>query len=121
MALAAPGLAQDTTGVGGLRGTVVKESTHSPLAGASVCTKLPSPRCSVTDSQGRFQISGLRPGNLELEVCPPHASAQSVAGVEVRAGVEVAIELTLPTSLAMPAVRQSVEVTASAALVPEPL
>ncbi|MGA9671673.1 MAG: TonB-dependent receptor [Terracidiphilus sp.] len=112
-------MAQDTTGVGGVRGTVVKELGRIPLVGVSVCAQPTVPRCGVTDSQGRFQIEGLRPGSYKLEARFPGTSASLSANVELRAGVDAAIELTLPDSMVLPTVHQSIEVNSSDSLLPE--
>ncbi len=108
--------AQDTTGVGSLHGTVLEESTGAALPGAAVCLQAPQQRCGITSAEGRFRITDIRPGMYSLEIRPHGTSGKVTASVEIRAGIDAAVELLVP---ALGTVSQSVEVRASASAAPE--
>ena len=100
-----PAKAQDTTGVGAVKGTAT-DGQARPVADVAVCLPVLS-RCVVTDSRGEFAIPEVRPGRYGLEVLAPSAAPQT-ADVEVRAGRETLIEVVIPDA----AVRETVTVTA---------
>ena len=106
--LPAAARAQDTAGVGAIRGTVAGPAGE-PAADAAVCVRTLD-RCTVTDASGRFLLNDLRTGLYELEVVGP-LPAPLITAVDVRAGRETLIEVTLP---AVGAVRETVTVTAAA-------
>jgi hypothetical protein len=99
---------QDTTGTGTLTGTVSE-------AGAEVCLEATG-RCVTADGTGTFRLGDLRAGTYTLVVTAPGRPAVKTEGVEVRAGLESRVELTLP---ALEAVRQSVTVTEPVFAMPE--
>ena len=86
--------AQDTTGVGSLSGVVV-DAAGAPAAFATVCLA-GTTQCVVTDVRGAFRLLNLRSGEYALEVTPPAETALPVGRVEVRAGVDQRLEITLP-------------------------
>ena len=99
-------MAQDTAGVGAIRG-LVASSAGEPVADVAVCAR-PFDRCTVTNANGRFLLSDLRAGVYELEVLGP-SSARLTTSVDVRAGRETVVEVTLPEA---DAIRETVTVTA---------
>jgi hypothetical protein len=105
--------AQDTTGVGSLAGTVTLGG--QPVANARVCVA-DSERCSVTSTDGSFQLTGLRTGSYQLTVTRPSAPAFTSDPVEVRAGLAGQVNIAIP---ALDAVQQTVTVTESVFLPPE--
>ena len=106
--------AQDTTGVGAIRGVVVN-ATGQPAEGVRVCA-LDSDACAVSDARGVFQIRELRAGQYRLEVLPREGLPFTSDPVDVRAGLEGTVEITLPT---VQDVQQTVTVTAPAFRAPE--
>lgn len=108
------GLAQDTTGVGGIQGKVTAPDA-SPSASVKVCV-LALDRCATTDADGRFRIADLRAGDYQLELTPPGGAATLSDVVQVRAGLEGSVEITLDT---LDAVRQSITVSESVFVAPE--
>ena len=86
--------AQDTTGVGSLSGSVV-DAAGTPAAFATVCLA-GTTQCVVTDERGAFRLPNLRSGEYALEVTTPGETAMPVGRVEVRAGVDQRLEITLP-------------------------
>jgi hypothetical protein len=98
--------AQDTAGVGVIRGTVLGADAK-PAADVAACIPALA-RCEVSDSEGRFVLNDLRRGTYDLEIAPP-ASPPLPARVEVRAGRDAVVEVTLPAS---EVVNETVVVTA---------
>src|SRR5688500_2361953 len=86
--------AQDTTGVGAMVG-VVRADVGGPAAGVRVCA-LDTPQCVTTDPAGAFRISDLRSGPYKLEILPATGLPFTTDVIEVRAGVEVRVDVTLP-------------------------
>ena len=109
-----PVSAQDTTGAGAITGTVVG-ADRTPIADARVCA-LGTNICVQTDQAGRFRIDGLRAGDYALEIIAGLGAPVTTEPVQVRAGLNGTIDVTLP---AVGRVEQSVTVTASAFRVPE--
>ena len=107
-------VAQDTTGVGGLSGTVVEEGTATP-AKARICI-VTLDRCADSDAQGAFRLPDLRSGVYEIEVTAPGRPAIRRTGIEVRAGLDGRVEITLPR---LESQRQEVTVTESVFIAPE--
>ena len=112
--LAAPASAQDTTGAGAISGVVVN-ATGQPAEGVRVCA-LDSNACAVSDVRGVFHIRELRAGQYRLEVLPRDGLPFTSEPVDVRAGLEGTVEITLPT---VEDVQQTVTVTAPAFRAPE--
>ena len=104
---------QDTTGVGALSGTVQSSDKQSVMA-AELCITS-SNNCVKSDSQGRFRFTGLRPGTYTLDVKGPKVQLKSNP-IQVAAGVESRVEITLPS---IEASTQSLTVTESALVAPE--
>jgi len=110
---ALPVAAQDTAGVGTVRGTV--EGEDGPAADVAVCVASTA-QCAVSDARGRFVLDGVRPGVYQLEVIAPGRQVLISQDVEVRAGLEAVIEVALPDGGAF---EETVVVTAPAFAFPE--
>lgn len=106
--------AQDTTGVGALTG-IVADAEGRAAPGVRVCA-LDTASCATTDPRGSFRIGELRAGPYRLEVLPPDGLPVISDAIEVRAGVDSAVEISLPR---FESLRQSVTVTAPAFRAPE--
>jgi outer membrane receptor for ferrienterochelin and colicin len=106
--------AQDTTGVGAVSGTV-RDAQGQAAAGIQTCVA-DSSRCATTGSDGRFRITELRTGDYALTIAVPGQTAKLSAKVEVRAGVEALVEVTLP---ALGSAQDTVTVSAQAFIEPE--
>jgi hypothetical protein len=100
--------AQDTTGVGAIRG-VVQTSAQLAAQDVAVCLAELS-RCVVTDSTGTFRISDVRAGRYRLEVIPAGQPPLD-STIEVRAGLETTVEVALPDT---GAIAETVTVSAPA-------
>jgi TonB-dependent receptor-like protein/carboxypeptidase family protein len=109
-----PGSAQDTTAVGAIRGVVVN-AAGQPAEGVRVCA-LDTTSCSISDARGVFRIGELRAGGYRLEVLPLEGLPFTSDAVDVRAGLDSTVEITLPTAEAF---QQTVTVTAPAFRAPE--
>ena len=107
--------AQDTTGVGVISGTVVTMG-GAPAPEVAVCVPVVS-RCAVTDAAGRFNISDLRAGTYDIEIVAP-PSPTLTSRVEVRAGRDAVVAVTLPGAAAT---QETVTVTAPRFVAPEEL
>src|SRR6187402_1808234 len=94
MALAAPAFAQNTAGVGTVSGTVVN-AAGAPALAVTVCL-FPSMRCALTDDRGHFRLADVRPGAYPSELTPPGGSRIGRGTVDVRAGLETQLALSLP-------------------------
>jgi hypothetical protein len=105
----ASAVAQDTGGVGSVSGTVVSAAGAPELA-VTVCLA-GTTRCALTDERGHFRLSDVRPGQYEIELTPPGRPRVPGPKVEVRAGLDTVVALTLP---APTEVRENVTVTMSA-------
>jgi len=106
-------LAQDTTGVGSLSGTVLSSPANQPLSKVKVCV---NERCSTSDDKGLFRISDLRAGLYQLVATPAGQPALPGAQVDIRAGVEVKVDVVVP---AVEAVQQTLTVSEAAFVAPE--
>lgn len=107
-------LAQDTTGVGAIAGVVVT-ADGKPAEGARVCA-LDTAACVTTGADGRFRLVDLRAGAYRLEILPTEGLPITSDFVDVRAGLDGAVEVTLP---ALDALEQTITVTAPAFRAPE--
>jgi outer membrane receptor protein involved in Fe transport len=116
--MADPAGAQDTTGTGTITGAV-RRAGGQVVEGVRVCA-LGSSSCATTDAKGAFRIEGLRAGTYQLELVPLASEAGDLPfvtdPVAVRAGLEGALDVTLPESSTL---QQTVTVTAPAFAVPE--
>ena len=102
-------LAQDTTGVGSIGGTVVTAS-QQPAPDVAVCVQ-GTDRCAVTDAAGSFTISDLRASQYIVEITAPGAPPIVSDPIEVRPGLTARVEVTLPEIADL---QQSLTVTVSA-------
>ena len=114
IALASSAAAQDTTGVGAISGIVVNTAGR-PAEGVRVCA-LDTPSCATSDAQGAFRIRELRAGSYRLEILPLEGLPFTSDPVDVRAGLDGAVEVTLPK---VEGLEQTVTVTAPAFQAPE--
>jgi hypothetical protein len=85
---------QDTTGVGSLSGSIV-DAAGAPAAFVTICLA-GTTQCVVADERGAFRLVNLRSGEYALEVALPGETARPVGRVEVRAGVDQRLTITLP-------------------------
>jgi hypothetical protein len=106
LASAGSAAAQDTTGVGAIRGAVVS-AAQQPARDVAVCVPEIS-RCVVTDADGRFALADVRQGRYRLEIIPG-GQTPLAATVDVRAGLDTKVEVTLPD---VGAVQETVTVSA---------
>lgn len=109
-----PLLGQDTAGTGTIAG-VVRNSEGRPAPGVRVCV-VASERCATSEEGGAFRLTDLRPGVYRLAVSVSAASPVSSGDIEVRAGLEAAVEITQPS---LSGGVQSVTVTNSVYIEPE--
>ncbi len=107
-------MAQDTTGVGMIAGTI-NDANNQPAVTVKVCLA-GTDRCATTDVRGAFRLMDVRPASYKLELTAPNQPAVTTGEVEVRAGLEAKVELTLPR---LDAVQQSVTVSESIYVAPE--
>jgi len=109
-----PASAQDTTGVGAIAGIVVS-ATGEPAEGVRVCA-LDTSACATSDARGAFRLGDLRAGAYRLEVLPLAGLPFTSDPVDVRAGLDGSVNITLPTTENF---QQTVTVTAPAYQAPE--
>ena len=109
-----PASAQDTTGVGAITGVVVN-AAGQPAEGVRVCA-LDTDACATSDARGVFRIGELRAGGYRLEILPLEGLPFTSDPVDVRAGLDGNVEITLPT---VEDVQQTITVTAPAFRAPE--
>ena len=107
--VAASAFAQDTTGAGAIAGVVVN-AAGQPVGGVRVCA-LDTSSCATSDARGTFRIGDLRGGAYRLEILPLEGLPFASEPVDVRAGLDGTVEITLP---AAKEVRELVTVTAPA-------
>jgi hypothetical protein len=112
--LAASVSAQDTTGVGAISGVVVN-AAGQPAEGVRVCA-LDTASCATSDARGAFRIGELRAAAYRLEILPLEGLPFTSDPVEVRAGLDGTVEITLPT---VQDFQQTITVTAPAFQAPE--
>ena len=101
--------AQDTTGVGAMSG-VVATADGQLAEGVRVCA-LDTAACATSDAEGAFRMNELRAGAYSLEILPLEGLPFISDPVDVRAGVEATVEITLPEPQDF---QQTVTVTAPA-------
>jgi hypothetical protein len=102
-------LAQDTTGVGAIAGSVASEDAR-PAARVQVCLAQSS-RCVTTGDNGTFRFNDIRAGSYPLQVTVAGQPPFTSPAVEVRAGLESRIDIILPR---VEALQQSLTVSESA-------
>lgn len=107
-------MAQDTTGIGILRG-VVKDAAGSPVVNVKVCIAALG-RCATSDAQGAFSLVDVRAGKYTLEITAPNQRALTNKDTEVRAGLETQLEITLPK---FDNISDSVTISAPSFIAPE--
>ena len=112
--LCTPAAAQDTTGVGAITGVVVN-AAGQPAEGVRVCA-LDTPSCATSDPRGVFRIGDVRAGSYRLEILPLQGLPFTSEPVDVRAGLDGTVEITLPT---VDDFQQTVTVTAPEFRAPE--
>jgi hypothetical protein len=105
--------AQDVAGVGAITG-IVRDPAGQPAPGVRVCA-LDTSSCTVSDEQGAFRIPDLRAGAYALEILPLEGLPFVSDPVDVRAGRDGAVDITLPSPTAL---AESVTVTAPAFAIP---
>jgi outer membrane receptor protein involved in Fe transport len=110
----ASALGQDTAGVGSLGGRIV-DASGGAAANVAVCV-VEVGQCDVSRSDGEFTISGVRPGAHRIEVVAPGRAPFLSEPVEVRAGLEARLEITLPEATR---IEETVTVSAPAFAIPE--
>ena len=87
--------AQDTTGTGALSGTI-RDAARAPVAFATICLSQTT-TCADADERGAFRIPNIRPGTYALEAAAPGAAALPLGRVDVRAGIDQRLDVTLPS------------------------
>jgi hypothetical protein len=60
-------VAQDTTGVGAVRG-LVADTRRAPARDVAICLESTG-QCTASDADGRFVIERVRVGTNRLEIC----------------------------------------------------
>jgi len=105
----APAAAQDTAGMGAIRGAAT-DAAGRPAADVAVCVTATN-QCDVTGTEGRFAITGVRAGTYQIEIIAPGRPGFLSQDVEVRGGLDAVVEIALPQ---LEAIEQSVTVTAPA-------
>ena len=101
--------AQDMTGVGAIAGVVTNEAGQ-PAGGVRVCA-LDTASCATSDARGAFRIGELRAGAYRLEVLPLAGLPFTSDPVDVRAGLDGTVSITLPATGTF---QETVRVTAPA-------
>ena len=115
LTFAAVAFAQDTTGVGSLAGVVLSSPSNQPLEAVKVCLA-ETTRCALSDAKGAFRLTDVRAGSYQLIATPRNQPALAGATVDIRAGVESQVDVTVPS---LDAVQQSVTVSEAAFVAPE--
>ena len=101
--------AQDTTGAGAIAGVVV-DAAGRLTEGVRVCA-LDTASCATSDAAGAFRIGELRAGAYRLEILPIAGLPFTSDAVQVRAGLDGSVEITLPP---VESFQQTINVTAPA-------
>ena len=100
--------------MGAISGVVVN-AAGQPAEGVRVCA-LDTASCATSDARGVFRIGELRAGAYRLEILPLEGLPFTSDPVDVRAGLDGTVEITLPT---VEDFQQTVTVTAPAFQAPE--
>ena len=106
--------AQDTTGVGAINGVVISAAGEA-ANGVRVCA-LDTTACATSNAQGVFCLGDLRAGSYRLEVLPPEGLPITSDFLDVRAGLDSTVEISLPK---LEGLEQTVTVTAPAFRAPD--
>jgi hypothetical protein len=112
--VAPPAFAQNTTGTGAISG-VVLDAAGRLADGVRVCA-LDTATCATSDARGVFRIGDLRAGAYRLEILPLEGLPFTSDSVDVRAGLDSAVEIALPKAENF---QQAITVTAPAFREPE--
>lgn len=107
-------VAQDTTGTGAIYGSVTNPDGQ-PAPGIRVCIA-DTARCAQSAADGRYSIPDVRPGQYKLQVTLAEGTTAATTWVEVRAGLEHKVDVTLPD---LSGGQQSVTVSESVFVAPE--
>lgn len=105
--------AQDTVGMGSVRGTVTN-ADGTPANDVAICVG-GTGACAVSGADGRFTVASVKPGSYQIEILAPGRAALLSPVVEVRAGLDVAVDITLPADTA---IEETVTVSAPAVTLP---
>ena len=81
--------------MGAISGVVVN-AAGQPAEGVRVCA-LDTASCATSDARGVFRIGELRAGAYRLEILPLEGLPFTSEPVDVRAGLDGTVEITLPT------------------------
>ena len=100
--------------MGAISGVVVN-AAGQPAEGVRVCA-LDTASCATSDARGAFRIGELRAGAYRLEILPLEGLPFTSDPVDVRAGLDGTVEITLPK---VENFQQTVTVTAPAFQAPE--
>ena len=111
---AGPVRGQDTVGVGVVRGAVT-DAGDRPAADVAVCIA-GTAQCSVSGADGRFTLTGVRPGTHQLEIIAPGRVGFLSPFFDVRAGLDALVDIALPADTA---IEETVTVSAPAFTFPE--
>jgi hypothetical protein len=112
--LAAPAaIAQDTAGMGTIRGTVTT-ADGTPASNVAVCVRATS-QCGLSDATGLFVIT-VRPDVYTLDITPQNASPVASQSFQVQPGLETRVEVLLPD---VGSVQETLTVTAPALVAPQ--
>ena len=110
-------VAQDTAATGSVRGSIRGES-GAVAAGLEVCLS-ELERCAVTDENGAFRFTELRAGPYVLVFRPIGMPDLGAEVVEVRAGIELQFDVTVPGVADLDRPATVITVTAAASVAPE--
>ncbi len=105
--------AQDTAGVGTIRGTV-SGADGLPVAAVAVCVPATG-QCGVSGEDGAFTLADVRAGVYQLEIVAPGQPPIVSPDVQVRAGLEGVVDVSLPR---IDAFENTITVTAPAFAAP---
>lgn len=86
--------AQDTAGIGSVYGAVI-DAAGAPARDVGVCV-VDTGRCATSDAQGEFRIAEVRAGVYAIEIAAPGLPTFVSGAVEVRAGLDAQVQVTLP-------------------------
>ena len=100
--------------MGAISGVVVN-AAGQPAEGVRVCA-LDTASCATSDARGAFRIGELRAGAYRLEILPLEGLPFTSDPVDVRAGLDGTVDITLPKAENF---QQTVTVTAPAFQAPE--
>ena len=96
LAMTMPAAAQ-VTAEGSIRGTI-KDEQGGVLPGVAVSVKSPSaptPVTTITDEEGNYRLQNVLPGEYVLTAELSGFSRSSQAGIVIRAGLNITVEVTL--------------------------